>query len=105
MLAATSAEVITGTPSHYWHRLDDGRVQCDAPAAESHMLFLATWEPRFKAIVGTAIGIKPPVEGPTLSATATSASQRFSPPSQLDGHTRCASAKYRFEPFLQMNPH
>ena len=29
MLAATSAEVITGTPGRYWHRLDDGRVQCD----------------------------------------------------------------------------
>ena len=29
MLAASSAEVITGTPGRYWHRLDDGRVQCD----------------------------------------------------------------------------
>ena len=29
MIAATSAEVITGTPGRYWHRLDDGRVQCD----------------------------------------------------------------------------
>ena len=29
MLAATSAEVITGTPGRHWHRLDDGRVQCD----------------------------------------------------------------------------
>ena len=38
-----------------------------------HMLFLATWEPRFKAIVGTAIGIEPPVEGPPLSAEAAKA--------------------------------
>ena len=29
MLAATGTEVITGTPGRYWHRLDDGRVQCD----------------------------------------------------------------------------
>ena len=38
-----------------------------------HMLFLATWEPRFKAIVGTAIGIEPPVDGPPLSAEAAKA--------------------------------
>jgi fermentation-respiration switch protein FrsA (DUF1100 family) len=35
-----------------------------------HMLFLATWEPRFKAIVGTAIGIEPPVDSAPLSAEA-----------------------------------
>jgi pyruvate formate lyase activating enzyme len=29
MLAASSAEVIRGMPGRYWHRLDDGRVQCD----------------------------------------------------------------------------
>jgi fermentation-respiration switch protein FrsA (DUF1100 family) len=32
-----------------------------------NMLFLATWEPRFKAIVATATGVEPPVEGPPLS--------------------------------------
>jgi hypothetical protein len=28
-----------------------------------HMLFLATWEPRFKAVVATSTGIDPPREG------------------------------------------
>ena len=32
-----------------------------------NMLFLASWEPRFKAIVAVATGIEPPVEGPPLS--------------------------------------
>ena len=32
MLAATSAEVITGTPGRYWHRLDDGRVLSESNA-------------------------------------------------------------------------
>jgi uncharacterized protein len=38
-----------------------------------HMLFLATWEPRFKAIVATATGIEPPVVGPPLSPEAAKA--------------------------------
>ena len=38
-----------------------------------NMLFLATWEPRFKAIVAVATGIEPPVEGPPLSPEAAKA--------------------------------
>lgn len=38
-----------------------------------NMLFLATWEPRFKAIVATATGIESPVDGPPLSQEAVKA--------------------------------
>jgi dienelactone hydrolase len=38
-----------------------------------HMLFLATWEPRFKAVAAVSTGIDPPVEGAPLSAEAAQA--------------------------------
>ncbi|MEO8411864.1 MAG: alpha/beta hydrolase, partial [Propionivibrio sp.] len=38
-----------------------------------HMIFLATWEPRFKAIVAVSTGIEPPVEGTPLTMQAAKA--------------------------------
>jgi dienelactone hydrolase len=50
-----------------------------------NMLFLATWEPRFKAIVATATGIEPPVEVPLSPEGQRPSTMTWSRPPKRNG--------------------